>query len=142
MHTARALRLRIAAERQSNVRVRREVRKVSALASMSKIGAVRSLTRLVAAWKRRSRDRPGFVHAEQRCTDAALVLDASTRVGAAAISGLIDLHLAFVVNHANGSINVLMLGLAKKLTLRVSRGSNTPSSYTQTHSSCQTHLRV
>jgi len=103
MHTARALRLRIAAERQSNFRVRREVRKVSALASMSKIGAVRSLTRLVAAWKRRSRDRPGFVHAEQRCTDAALMLDASTRVAAAARSGLIDLHVAFVVDHADGS---------------------------------------
>ena len=61
-------------------------------------------------------------HVEQRCTDAALVLDASTRVGAAAISGLFDLHLAFVVDHANGSINVLMLGLTRKLTLRASAG--------------------
>ena len=137
MHTARALRLRIAAERQSNVRVRREVRKVSALASMSKIGAVRSLTRLVAAWKRRSRDRPGFVHAEQRCTDAALVLDASTRLAAAARSGLIDLHVAFVVDHADGSHQrAAHVGHARKLTLRASGGSNTPSSYTQTQRSC------
>ena len=41
--------------------------------------------------------------AEQRCTDAALVLDASTRVAAASESGLIDLHFAFVVDHADGS---------------------------------------
>jgi hypothetical protein len=41
--------------------------------------------------------------AEQRCTDAAPVLDASTRVAAAARSGLIDLHFAFVVDHADGS---------------------------------------
>ena len=41
--------------------------------------------------------------AEQRCTDAALVLDASTRVAAAARSGLIDLHFAFVDDHADGS---------------------------------------
>jgi len=77
-------------------------------------------------------------HAEQRCTDAALVLDASTRVAAAAISGLIDLHFAFVVDHANGlhAINVLMLGLTRKLTLRASGGSNTPSSDTQTQRSC------
>ena len=41
--------------------------------------------------------------AEQRCTDAALVLDASTRVAAASESGLIDLQFAFVVDHADGS---------------------------------------
>ena len=41
--------------------------------------------------------------AEQRCTDAAPVLDASTRVAAAAGSGLIDLHFAFVVDHVDGS---------------------------------------
>ena len=41
--------------------------------------------------------------AEQRYTDAALVLDASTRVAAAAGSGLIDLHLHGVVDHADGS---------------------------------------
>jgi hypothetical protein len=64
---------------------------------MSKVGAVRSLTRQVAR-KRRS-DRPGFVHAEQLYTDAALVLDASTRVAAATGSGLIDLHLHCVVDH-------------------------------------------
>ena len=85
-----------------NVRVQREERKVSALASMSKVGAVRLLTRLVT-WKRRTRDRPGFVHAEQRCSDAALVLDASTRVAAAARNGLIDLRFAFVVDHADVS---------------------------------------
>ena len=106
-------------------------------------GAVRSLTRLVAAWKRRSRDRPGFVHAEQRCTDAALVLDASTRLAAAARSGLIDLHVAFVVDHADGSHQrAAHVGHARKLTLRASGGSNTPSSYTQTQRSCWTHLHV
>ena len=36
--------------------------------------------------------------AEQRCTDAALVLDESTRVAAAAGSGLIDLNLHCVVD--------------------------------------------
>ena len=112
MRLARALRRCIAAERQS--RVRREVRKVSALASMSKVGAVRSLTRLVA-WKRRTRDRPGFVHAEQRCTDASLVLDASTRVAAAARSGLIDLRFRHSSSTMQmGRINVLMFGVARK----------------------------
>jgi len=104
-------------------------------------GAVRSLTRLVA-WKRRSRERPGFVHAEQLYTDAALVLDASTRVPAAARSGLIDLHFAFVVDHADGSHQRAHVGHARKLTLRASGGSNTPSSYTQTQRSCWTHLHV
>ena len=51
--------------------------------------------------KRRTRDRPGFVHAEQRCSDAALVLDASTRVAAAARNGLIDLRSAVVVDQAD-----------------------------------------
>ena len=41
--------------------------------------------------------------AEQLYTDAALVLDASTRVAAAAGSGLIDLHLHCVVDLADGS---------------------------------------
>ena len=50
--------------------------------------------------------------AEQRCTDAAIVLDTSTRVAAAARSGLIDVHFAFVVDHEDGShINVLMFGV-------------------------------
>ena len=40
------------------------------------------------------------IHAEQLYTDAALVLDASTRVAAAATSGLVDLHFAYVVDHA------------------------------------------
>ena len=75
--------------------------------------------------------------AERLCTDAALVLDASTRGAAAARSGLIDLRFAFVVDHADvGRINVLMLVLRGKLTLRASGGSNTPSSYTQTQRSC------
>ena len=43
--------------------------------------------------------------AEQLYTDAALVLDASTRVAAAAGSGLIDLHLHCVVDHADGRID-------------------------------------
>ena len=76
-------------------------------------------------------------------SDASLALDPSTRVAAAARSGLINLHFAFVVDHADlGRINVFMLGVARKLTLRASGGSNTPSSYTQTQRSCQTHLRV
>jgi hypothetical protein len=41
--------------------------------------------------------------ADQLCTDAALVLDASTRVAATAGSGLIDLHLHCVVDLADGS---------------------------------------
>ena len=82
-----------------NVRVQREERKVSALASMSKVGAVRLLTRLVTR-KRRTRDRPGFDHAEQLHTDAAFMLDASTRVAAAAGSGLVDVHLHCVVDGA------------------------------------------
>ena len=44
-------------------------------------------------------------YAEKRCTDAALVLDASTRVAAAARSCLIDLHLHCVVDLAEGRIN-------------------------------------
>ena len=60
--------------------------------------------------------------------DAALVLDASTRVARAATSGLIDLHFAFVADV--GRINVLTLGLARKLTLRASGGSVTLCSYT------------
>ena len=39
--------------------------------------------------------------AEQLFTDAALVLDASTRVAAVARSGQIDLHLHCVVDHAD-----------------------------------------
>ena len=46
---------------------------------------------------------------------AALVLDASTRGAAAARSGLIDVHFAFVVDHEDGShINVLMFGVCCK----------------------------
>ena len=79
-------------------------------------------------------------------TDAALMLDASPRAAAAARSGLIDLRFAFVIDHADRlcRINVLMFGLARKLTLLASGGSNASSSYTQTQRSCytQTHLGV
>ena len=44
-------------------------------------------------------------YAEKRCTDAALVLDASTRVAAAARSGLIDVHFHCVVDLAEGRIH-------------------------------------
>ena len=65
--------------------------------------------------------------------NAALVLDASTRVAAAAGSGLIDLHLHCVVDLADGRAStVLMFGVARKLTLRASGGSVSLSSYTQT----------
>ena len=77
--------------------------------------------------------------AEQLYTDAALVLDASTRVPAVARSGLIDLHLHCVVNHADelqAASTVLMLGLVRKLSLQVSRGSVTLSSETQMQGSC------
>ena len=52
--------------------------------------------------------------AEQLCTDAALVLDASTRVAAAAGSCLIDVHLHCIVDFADGmwhASTVLMLGV-------------------------------
>ncbi len=52
--------------------------------------------------------------AERLCTDAALVLDASTRLAAAARSGLIDLHVAFVVDHADGSHQRAPVGLARE----------------------------
>jgi hypothetical protein len=75
--------------------------------------------------------------AEQLCTDAALVLDASTRVAAAAGSCLIDVHLHCVVDLAEGRIHtVLMLGVARKLTLRASGGSVSLTSYAQTQRSC------
>ena len=70
--------------------------------------------------------------AEQLYTDAALVLDASTRL--AATAGKRPHRSALCIRRRPctdmGRINVLMLGLAKKLTLRVSRGSVTLSSYT------------
>ena len=44
-------------------------------------------------------------YAEKRCADAALELDAATRVAAAAISGLIDVHLHCVVDLAEGRIH-------------------------------------
>ena len=50
--------------------------------------------------------RLGWIkYAEKRCTDAALVLDASTRVAEAAGSCLIDLHLHCVVDLADGRIH-------------------------------------
>ena len=73
---------------------------------------------------------------EQLYTDAALMLDASARVVAAAGSGLIDLHAPRVVDHADGATTVLILGLAGRLTMRALRGSVTLSSCTQTQRSC------
>ena len=46
---------------------------------------------------------PWVCDVEQLYTDAALLLDASTRVVAAAGSGLIDLHAPRVVEHADGT---------------------------------------
>ena len=63
----------------------------------------------------------------RRSAHARRIYTTSTRVAAAARSGLIDLHFAFVVDHADGRLNVLMFGVARKLTLRASDGSNTPS---------------
>ena len=60
---------------------------------------------------------------EQLYTDAALMLDASPRVVAAAGSGLIDLHLRRRVDHAEGTQHaptVLMLGLVRGSLLRES----------------------
>ena len=71
--------------------------------------------------------------AEQLYTDAALVLDASTRVAAAAGSGLIDLHLHGVVDHPDETGWVASTAL---MTLRASRGSVMLSSYTQAQRSC------
>ena len=60
-------------------------------------------------------------YAEQLYTDAAFMLDASTRVAAAAGSCLIDVHLHCVVDGALESKvwrqTMLMLGLARKSTL-------------------------
>ena len=69
----------------------------------------------------------------QLYTDAALVLDASTRVAAAAGSGLIDLHLHGVVDHPDETGWVASTAL---MTLRASRGSVMLSSYTQAQRSC------
>ena len=85
---------------------------------------------------------------EQLYTDAALMLDASPRVVAAAGSRLIDLHVPLALSTmADGAqqATVLMLGCCEKADcVRVSRGSVTWSSYTQTQRSCytQTHLGV
>ena len=82
---------------------------------------------------------------EQLYTDAALMLDASTRVVAAAGSGLIDLHAPRVVDHADGTTTrAHARSCGKAVTMRALRGSVTLSSYTQTQRSCytQTHLGV
>jgi hypothetical protein len=58
----------------------------------------------------------GSVDVEQLDINAALVLDASTRVAPTATSSLIDLHLRRRVDHAEGSQlapTVLMLGLVR-----------------------------
>ena len=77
-------------------------------------------------------------HAEQLYTDAALVLDASTRVAAAEGSCLIDLHMHCVDDSAleSKAAQQCLWSSKKKLTLRASRGSVTLSSYTQTQRSC------
>jgi hypothetical protein len=106
----------------------------------------RALRLCIAAQRHRSTLRPhqhacceeadfaslGWIeYAEKRWTDASLVLDASTRVAAAARSGLIDLHFAFVVDHADGS-QTASTGRAhvrccKEADLASLGGSNTPS---------------
>ena len=64
--------------------------------------------------------------AEKRCTDAALVLDAFTRVAAAAGKRPDRSALALRSQPCRWvASTVLMLGLARKLSLRVSRGSVT-----------------
>ena len=80
----------------------------------------------------------GSLYVEQLYTDAALELDASTRVAAASGSGAIDLHYMHTVNTFP-----LFPGtscFARTLTLRDSRWSL--SSYTQTQRSCWTHLHA
>ncbi|KOO29120.1 hypothetical protein Ctob_012476 [Chrysochromulina tobinii] len=95
MRLARALRRCIAAQRHRSRPIR------SALSQAHEQGWCGAIfDKRQVARKRRS-DRPGFVHAEQLYTDAALVLDASTRVAAATGGGLIDLHLHCVVDHAD-----------------------------------------
>ena len=56
------------------------------------------------AWSRKEADLASLIcGAEQLYTDAALVLDASTRAAAAARSGLIDLRFALVIDHVDVS---------------------------------------
>jgi hypothetical protein len=98
MRTAWALRLCIAAERHSLCIAAEQSGQRSRKHEQGWCGAI--FDKRQVARKRRS-DRPGFVHAEQLYTDAALVLDASTRVAAATGGGLIDLHLHCVVDHAD-----------------------------------------
>jgi hypothetical protein len=79
---------------------------------------------------------------EQLYTDAALMLNASTRVVAAAGSGLIDLHAPRVVDHADGTTtraHARSCGKAVCASLTV-----TLIGCTQTQRSCytQTHLGV
>ena len=70
---------------------------------------------------------------EQLYTDAALMLDASARVVAAAGSGLIDLHAPRVVDHADGTTTLAHARSCGKLSVRALRGSVTLSSYSQTY---------
>ena len=73
---------------------------------------------------------------EQLYTDAALVLDASPRVVAAAGSGLIDLHVPRVVDHmAFVALTALMLGLATEADL-ASLICGAEQLYTPTQRSC------
>ena len=55
------------------------------------------------AWKLTLQASGGSDTPSRYTLDAAFMLDASTRVAAAARSGLIDLHVAFVVDHADGT---------------------------------------
>ena len=73
---------------------------------------------------------------EQLYTDAALLLDASTRVVAAAGSGLIDLHAPRVVDHGRWRNTRAHARSCGKLSVRALRGSVTLSSSTQTQRSC------
>jgi hypothetical protein len=57
--------------------------------------------------------------AEKRCTDAALVLDASTRVAAAKRSSLIDLHLL----HPSSTLQMWVADRINVLTFGVLQGS-------------------
>ena len=88
------------------------------------------------AWSSKEADLASLAricHVEQLYIDPALALEASTRLAAAAGSCLIDLHMHCVDDSALESKVVtamLMLGQARKLTLRASRGSVTLSSYT------------
>ena len=80
--------------------------------------------------------------AEQLYTDAALVLDASTRVAAVSGSGAIDLHFMHKHTQSTFPLSPRTSCFTRTVTLRASRRSVTLSSYTQTQRSCWTHLHA